>query len=166
MQSRSRLLVTLVIALQACGGETGPAVVSMRVDSVSADEGRIVSANLRCSPTTLRGDDTLTLHLDVPHGPYFIAYPPDSTPFLVVFPGEGSPDRTQRRSLMSSDSFRRMSEVKIIPRRLTAAVWVFERDTNEVLFTKPGEYRLQVGSDMETDGPRYTECNVRYLGEE
>jgi len=44
---------------------------------------------------------------------------------------------------------------------LRAGVRVFGRDTNERVFAQPGFYRLRVGSDMETDSPRYAECVVR-----
>jgi hypothetical protein len=121
------------------------------------------SDNLRCTPAVLRRGDVLTMNMSLPHGPTFHARSPDGTTYIVVFHGEGSPDRTRRRSLMPPDSFSRVTELRLDPSVLTAGVLVFGRDTNELLFRTPGVYRLLVGSDMETDGPSYAECLVRYV---
>ncbi|MEX2153017.1 MAG: hypothetical protein WD825_06720 [Gemmatimonadaceae bacterium] len=102
------------------------------------------------------------MNMSLPHGPTFHARSPDGTSYIVVFHGEGSPDRTRRRSLMPPDSFSRVTELRLDPSVLTAGVGVFGRDTNELLFRTPGVYRLLVGADMETDGPSYAECLVRY----
>lgn len=118
--------------------------------------------NLTCSPSVLRPTDVLTMRMAGEHGPTFMAIAPDRTPFVVVFHGEGQPDRGKRKSLVPPDSFARVTELNIDPRQFTAGPWVFGRDTNELLFTKPGFYRLIVGSDLETDGPLYAECLVRY----
>jgi hypothetical protein len=133
-------------------------------------EPNVVSARLRCSPSVVGRDDTLEMTMDTPHGVYLVAYPPNtdttralsSEMYLIVFPGEGTPDRTRRRSLMPPDSFQRVPTLRLVPRTLTGGVWVYGRDTNELLFRAPGDYRFRVGSDMETDGPQFTECIVRY----
>jgi hypothetical protein len=96
------------------------------------------------------------------HGPTFHIISPDGTAHIVVFHGQGDPDRGRRRSLMSPDSFARLERLQIDPRTLKAGVWVFGRDTNEIVFRRPGFYRLIVGADLETDGPVYAECRVRY----
>jgi hypothetical protein len=120
-------------------------------------------AGLTCEPSRVRASDTLVMRMPVPHGPTFHISAPDQTPFIVVFHGEGQPDRTQRRSLLAPDDFRTMSELRLHVGTLKAGVWVFGRDTNELVFTRPGMYRLRVGSDMETDGPIYAECLVRFV---
>jgi hypothetical protein len=117
---------------------------------------------LTCSPDVLRPGGVLTMRMKVPHGASFHAISPDRTPYIVVFHGEGSPDRTGRKSLMPPDSFAKVAELNIDPATLKAGVWVFGRDTNEILFRRAGTYRLHVGSDMETDGPQYAECLVRW----
>lgn len=118
--------------------------------------------NLTCAPEVLRKGDVLSMRLTAPHGPTFMAVGPDKTPYIVIFRGEGTPDRTQRKSLIHPDSFAHINELNIDPATFTVGVWVFGRDTNELLFRQPGFYRLIVGSDLETDGPSYAECLVRY----
>jgi hypothetical protein len=118
--------------------------------------------NLTCTPDVLRKGNVLQMRLTTPHGPSFMAIGPDGTPYIVVFHGEGQPDRAQRKSLISPDSFANVTELNIDPAMFTAGVWVFGRDTNELLFRTPGFYRLIVGTDLETDGPSYAECLVRY----
>jgi hypothetical protein len=119
-------------------------------------------SNLTCEPKVLRREDVLTLRMPAPHGPTMMAIGPDSTQYLVVFYGEGRPDRAQRKSLAPPEAFAKTPELNLDPKLVTAGPHVAGRDTNEALFTKPGGYRLIVGSDLETDGPRYAECVVQY----
>ena len=118
-------------------------------------------SNLACAPSVIGARDTLRLTMTLPHGPTFHIATPDGTPVIVVFHGEGGRDRGQRRSLVSPDSFAKLTRLDLPVDSLRAGVWVFGRDTNERVFVQPGFYRLRVGSDMETDGPRYAECVVR-----
>ena len=117
--------------------------------------------NLTCTPE-IHANDTLKMRMTLPHGPTFHIGTPDGTPFIVVFHGEGDRDRGERKTLMPPDSFAKVTALDLLPRTLRAGAWVFGRDTNELVFTQPGVYRLRVGSDMETDGPIYAECLVRY----
>jgi hypothetical protein len=117
-------------------------------------------SNLTCTPD-VRAHDTLRMRMTLPHGPTFHIAAPDGTPYIAVFYG-AAPDRGLRRTLMPPDSFAKLTALDLEPRSFTAGVWVFGRDTNELVFTMPGTYRLRVGSDMETDGPIYAECLVRY----
>ena len=163
------LASTLAAGAIACGSpENRPA--SDTVPAAAPDTGTVAPAlgvkptqtNLQCAPGVLRPGDVLTLRMALPHGPIMMAIAPDSTQFIVVFHGEGRPDRAQRKSLLPPASFVKMTELSLDPKTLTAGAWVSGRDTNELLFRRPGTYRLLVGSDMETDGPVYAECLVRY----
>ena len=118
-------------------------------------------SNLACTPSAVGASDTLRMAMTLPHGATFHVATPDGTPFIVVFHGEGDRDRGQRKSLVSPDSFAKLTRVDLPVGTLKAGAWVFGRDTNERVFVQPGFYRLRVGSDMETDGPRYAECIVR-----
>lgn len=117
--------------------------------------------NLTCTPD-VGPSDTIRMRVSLPHGPTFHIADPAGNPFIVVFHGEGDLDRGSRRSLMPPDSFAKVTALEIVPRNFTAGLWVFGHDTNEVVFTRAGTYRFRVGSDMETDGPIYAECLVRY----
>jgi hypothetical protein len=123
---------------------------------------RPTAHNLTCEPAELRTGDTLTLRLTLPHGRSLHVLSPDRTPFIVIFHGEGQPDRAQRRSLVPPDSFARMTQLTLDTRTTRAGAWVFGRDTNETLFRAPGTYRMIVGDDLETDGPSYAECLVTF----
>lgn len=145
---------------------TDSAAMAGVVDTTAAPRAWAVppsAHNLACEPAVLRSGDTLTLRMEGRHGASLYALAPDGTMFLVVFHGEGDRDRARRRSLMPPDSFARLEALRIDPRTLHAGAWVFGRDTNELLFRQQGYYRLIVGTDLETDGPVYAECVVRYL---
>lgn len=118
--------------------------------------------DLTCSPQTVGRDDVLVLRMKTPHGASLHVGAPDGTTYLVIFHGEGSPDRASRRSLMRPESFAGLAELRLAVGTLTGGAWVFGRDTNEVVFRVPGAYRIRVGNDMETDGPDYAECVVTY----
>lgn len=163
------LAVALAATTAACfSAEKAPADDS--ATRPVADTGAVAPAlgvkptatNLQCTPATLKPGDVLTLRMSLPHGPVMMAIAPDSTQFIVVFHGEGQLDRGQRKSLLPPDAFAKTTELSLDPKTLMAGAWVSGRDTNELLFRRPGTYRLLVGSDMETDGPQYAECLVRY----
>lgn len=140
--------------------DSSPAIDTMAVAPAWAVPPRFT--NLTCTPAVIRPGDVLSMRMTLPHGPTFMAIGPDGTPYVVVFHGEGSADRTRRKSLMPPDAFSKVTELNLDPRTLMAGVSVSGRDTNEVVFQTPGIYRLKVGSNMETDGPIYAECLVRY----
>jgi hypothetical protein len=168
MKSSMRMhgLVGLVVLAGGCGRDE-PA----RVDSADGAVALAVApalgvppsdSNLVCEPQVLRSSDVLTMRMAAPHGATMMAIAPDSTQFIVVFHGEGQPDRAQRKSFAPPETFANTPEINLDPKLVTAGAWVSGRDTNELLFTKRGVYRLIVGSDLETDGPRYAECLVQY----
>ncbi len=168
-----RHLYVMAIALAATTAACSSTEKTPAGDSATrpaADTGGVAPAlgvkpsatNLQCAPATLKAGDVLTLRMTLPHGPVMMAIAPDSTQFIVVFHGEGQRDRAQRKSLLPPDTFAKMTELSLDPKTLMAGAWVSGRDTNELLFRRPGTYRLLVGSDMETDGPQYAECLVRY----
>ena len=113
-------------------------------------------ASLACHPASAGPDDTLTLRMPVPHGPYLTVTTPDETPFFVVFPSDSA-----RRSVMPSDSFAKLAVVRLSLRELRAAPWVYGRDTNEVVFSRTGSYTVVVGHDVETDAGIVEKCVVR-----
>lgn len=131
-------------------------------DSAKAWTARPTKDYLTCAPGTVGPDSVLVLRMKQPHGSSLHVGAPDGTPYIVVFHGEGSPDRGARRSLMNPVAFAQLSELRLAVRTMTGGVWIFGRDTNEVVFRTPGVYRLRVGNDMETDGPDYAECLVTY----
>ena len=164
MGPQSRSLRFLLLAACACGSGEKPATTDSAVDTMAIAREYAVpprDSNLTCAPAVVSQRDTLRMTMGLPHGASFHVSTPDGTPFIVVFHGEGDPDRGQRRSLVPPDSFAKLTRLDLPVGTLTAGAWVFGRDTNEKLFVQPGFYRLRVGSDMETDGPIYAECVVR-----
>jgi hypothetical protein len=165
------VLIVSFLLLTSCDGGRGTARGdTTHVDRALAEDSAVTDAKplgvrpydtLQCTPDTLRAGDILTVRMPVPHGPTFMIRAADGTEFIVVFFGEGR-DRGQRKSLMPPDSFRNVRELRLDTRTFKAGPWVHGRDTNELVFRRAGGYRLFVGSDLETDGPVYAECVVRY----
>jgi hypothetical protein len=166
-----RVALIACVVLGACANEktaqvdsTKPAVVSASRpgDSARAWTARPTKNYLTCSPSVVGPDSIVVLRMQTPHGSSLHIGGPDGTPYLVVFHGQGSPDRGGRKSLMSPDAFAGLTELRLAVRSLTGGVWIFGRDTNQVVFRTPGTYRVRVGNDMETDGPDYAECLLTY----
>src|SRR5687768_13333733 len=160
----ARIAIAMVIV--GCGPGEQPAsdstaapVDTMAIAREFAEPPR--DSNLACAPAVVGQRDTLRMTMTLPHGAAFHIATPDGTPFIVVFHGEGERDRGQRKSLVPPDSFAKLTRLDLPVGALKAGAWVFGRDTNERVFVQPGFYRLRVGSDMETDGPVYSECVVR-----
>ena len=131
-------------------------------DSATAWTVRPTKNYLTCSPQAVGPADVLTLRMQRPHGSSLYVGAPDGTPYIVVFHGQGDKDRGARRSRMSPGAFEQLTALRLAVGTLTGGVWIFGRDTNEVVFRVPGTYRVRVGTDMETDGPDYAECLVTY----
>lgn len=152
----------------ACGGsdahpaDSATSLPAPPPESARAWTVRPTKNYLTCAPETVGPNDALILRMQTPHGASLHIGGPDGTPYLVVFHGEGQPDRGARRSLMKPEAFAQLTELRLLVRTMTGGVWVFGRDTNEVVFRAPGVYRIRVGNDMETDGPDYAECLVTY----
>ena len=104
----------------------------------------------------------MVLRMQRPHGGSLYVGSPDGTLFLVVFHGQGRPDRAARRSLIAPAAFEQLTELRLGVGTLTGGAWVSGRDTNEIVFRARGTYRIRVGNDMETDGPDYAECLVTF----
>lgn len=119
-----------------------------------------VADRLRCGPESLHVRDTLTLTMQVPHGPYLAVTTPDRLMYFLIRPDFG--DSVRFRSLVPSDSFRTMNSYRI-PATIRAKPWVYGRESLEAVFEQPGIYRIQVGENLETDyGPLPTECRIVY----
>jgi hypothetical protein len=154
--------LTLAASQLCCEGERTPgAEIDSSALAAIAPAGIVPpsDSNLTCTPV-VGPADTVRMLMTLPHGPHFHITDPGGIPFFVTFSGEGG---GQRRSLMAADSFSRLESLSIAPSTLKASVWVFGRDTNERVFTRAGTYRLRVGSEMESDAPKYAECLVRYV---
>jgi hypothetical protein len=122
------------------------------------------ASTLSCTPTELSDNDTLLLSLPASHGPYLAVQAPDSTLYFVVFPTSGDSSPKARMSLMPSDSFVARRRLSLPVWKLRAVPWVFGRDTTEVVFARPGAYRVLVAHDLETDAPLLESCSLNYLG--
>ena len=169
IERRSKLALAAAVAMYAgaCGGQAEDRTIPQYTEAPAADSAkawtvRPTRSYLTCSPSVVGPDSVMILRMQRPHGSSLHIGAPDGTPFIVVFHGQGSPDRGARRSLMAPAAFEALTELRLGVGALTAGAWVFGRDTNEVVFRAPGTYRIRVGNDMETDGPDYAECVVTY----
>jgi hypothetical protein len=167
----SRLAVAVVILGAACGERPDNARASQTASAESARAPDSATPSwavkptrdyLTCGPAHVGPDSVLVLRMRTPHGASLYIGSPDRTVYLVVFHGQGNPDRAARKSLLTPEAFAQLRELRFNVGTLSGGPWVFGRDTNEVVFRAPGLYRIRVGNDMETDGPDYAECAVTF----
>jgi hypothetical protein len=114
-----------------------------------------------CTPRSLGPRDTLTLQLETPHGGELMVLTPSDVYFSFVYPQSGG--STQKYSIVPSESFKTMSTLRV-PADIRLPPHVYGRDTiPEPVFSRPGQYTLQMGDKMESDhtGPPYI-CKVMF----
>lgn len=118
-------------------------------------------ARLKCSPQKLLRGDILTLDMATPHGGDLAVRAPDGTDFLIVYvendegPGAGS--------LMNPKEFINLSQLKLFTDKSKARPWVYGRDKNELIFTRPGWYQVRLSENLQTDdGTPVYQCRVYY----
>ncbi|MDP9279298.1 MAG: hypothetical protein M3P00_07750 [Gemmatimonadota bacterium] len=117
------------------------------------------STEFSCTPRSLGPRDTLTLHLATPHGGELMVLTPSDVFFSFVYPQLEDP--TQKYSIVPSEDFKTMSTLKV-PADIRLPPKVYGKDTvPEAVFSRPGQYVLQMGDKMESDhtGPPYI-CKV------
>jgi hypothetical protein len=115
---------------------------------------------LTCSPGSIGPNDTLSLHMNVPHGDYLIATQPGDSLFYIIYPQLNTPRR--KYSMIPSEEFKQMetlnlsSDVKAVP-------WYYGRDTTLApLFPRPGKYVITMGENLEGDAGRGASCTVTF----
>jgi hypothetical protein len=114
-----------------------------------------------CTPRSLGPRDTLTLQLETPHGGELMILTPGDVYFSFVYP-QGD-NHAQKYSIVQSEDFKTMSTLKL-PAGIRLPPLVYGKDTiPEAVFSRPGEYILQMGDKMESDhtGPPYI-CKVMF----
>jgi hypothetical protein len=114
-----------------------------------------------CTPRSLGPRDTLTLQFETPHGGELMVITPDDVFFSFVYPQDDN--RAQKYSIVPSEEFKTMSKLKV-PADIRLPPLVYGKDTiPEAVFSRPGQYRLQMGDKMESDhtGPPYI-CKVMF----
>jgi hypothetical protein len=119
------------------------------------------SVAFSCTPRSLRPRDTLTLHLETPHGGELMVLTPSDVFFSFVY----APNDTahQKYSIVRSEDFKKMGTLKV-PADIRHPPGVYGKDTiPEAVFSRPGQYVLQMGDNMESDhtGPPYI-CKVMF----
>jgi hypothetical protein len=112
------------------------------------------SVSLYFSPTnegagigTLSKGDTLSLKFQRPHGGDLAIRDPDSKLFFLVYAFSNA----EKPSLVDWNKFKQMTEIKIITDKTKAAPWVDSIKTNQLIFSKPGLYEVQLSENLETD---------------
>lgn len=157
-------VLPVAIACEAEGGGADPSTGAAPEKRAAVPESAAADDSvLACNPTDLRVSDTLALRLPRPHGPYLAVQAPDSTMYFLVFPAGRDSSPGARLSLMPADSFVSLASLRLPVRDLRAVPWVFGRDSAEIVFARPGLYRVLVAHDLETDAPIIQACSVRYI---
>jgi hypothetical protein len=115
--------------------------------------------SIRCTPTVVHEEDTLTLVMSIPHPAELAVSDPEGTPFFLVY--DPDPGRSRSRPLYSKEQFRPMRVVRLNVADATGTPWVADR-SNERLFTKLGTYRFQMTEVLETEGLPVYQCTVEH----
>lgn len=117
---------------------------------------------LRCVPDSFGPGDTLTLTMNVPHGPFLAVVAPGDTWFYLIHAFRAG--STFNPSMVPPASFQSMSSFSI-PADLRARPNVYGRDSLEPVFHRPGDYRIVLAEKLSTDfGPPPVECMITYRG--
>jgi len=114
-----------------------------------------------CTPRSLGPRDTMTLQFETPHGGELMIFTPSEVYFSLVYP-QGD-NHAQKYSIVQSEDFKTMSTLRV-PAGIRLPPLVYGKDTiPEAVFSRPGEYILQMGDKMESDhtGPPYI-CKVMF----
>jgi hypothetical protein len=120
------------------------------------------SPMLSCRPRMLAPGGTLTLRFRFPHPGELAIHAPDGTSlFLIYDRSDALP--AQLRPMMDKDAFRKLRELAIPAATAVGSPWVEGRHKNELIFSQPGEYQVELTEILETDAgiPRYR-CNILY----
>jgi hypothetical protein len=114
--------------------------------------------SLTCSPDNFGPNDTLSLHMSVPHGDWLIATQPGDSLFYVIFPQRNA----RQYSLIPPEEFKQMETLKLAS-NVKAVPWYFGRDTILApLFPRPGKYVLTMGENLAGDNARGASCTVTF----
>ena len=127
-----------------------------------AETTETVARSLRCTPSTLRPGDTLTLHMGTPHGRDLRIHSPARIEYYLVYPGLGRPPRNY--SITPSEEFRKLTTYPV-PSDVKAIPLVKGRDTiRESVFSDSGKYTIVMGEHLNSDyGYWSSECAVTFL---
>lgn len=163
--------LSFLLLLAACGAPEprtpGPRIdsgtarkmtsVMKAVDSLPAEEdefGIEAPANITdpaeksilSVPDTLWLGDTLTIRFRVPHPTDLAIYDPENNFFFLVY------DHllNELKPLVPHGRFARMDRLDL-PASLRANAWLHGVDTLQPVFTKPGNYRIVLSKELETD---------------
>jgi hypothetical protein len=119
------------------------------------------STEFSCTPRPLRARDTLTLQFATPHGGELTVLTPADVFFSFVYPPYDTAH--QKYSIVRTEDFKAMSTLKV-PADIHLPPNFFGKDTTpEAVFSRPGQYTLQMGDNMASDytGPLYI-CKVMF----
>lgn len=120
------------------------------------------SPMLSCRPRTLTSEGTLTLRFGFPHPSELAIRAPDGTVFFLVYDRDDAL-AGQLRPLIGKDAFRKVRELTIPAATAVGSPWVVGRDNNEVIFSQPGEYQVELTEVLESDaGRRRYRCDIQY----
>jgi hypothetical protein len=138
------------------------AVTVLGLGAAHAEQSETAASRMfSCRPQTLRKGGTLVLRFALPHPAELGVQRPDGTPIFLVYDRDGSmaPGLTP---FVSKGEFRQKRVLRLHADS-AGTPWVAGHDTNEKIFTEPGEYEFLLREVLETDVeyPSFT-CRIRY----
>jgi hypothetical protein len=117
---------------------------------------------LSCRPRRLTSEGTLTLRFAFPHPSELAIRAPDGTVFFLVYDRDHSL-AAPLRPLIDKNVFRKIRELKSTVATAVGSPWVVGRENNELIFSQPGIYQVELTEVLESDATRRAyRCNVQY----
>lgn len=123
------------------------------------------ASQIKCSPKTLNLGDTLNIKLRLPHGEDFVVFDPDGKEYWLSATGDYHDSHSP--SHYRADDFRNMSEIELNPSQLKLVQFTHGKVESELVFSKPGLYRIAVSTNLATDDgtPSYS-CSIKFTNED
>jgi hypothetical protein len=119
------------------------------------------SPMLSCRPRTLTSDGTLILRFRLPHPRELAIHAPDGTSFFLVYERSDSM-AAALQPLLDSSNFRKLRQLILPAATTVGSPWVHGRNKNELIFSKPGEYKVALTEVLETEDLPVYSCKILY----
>ncbi len=141
--------------------ELDPAQPTPDVETRPSESVKKDADQIACSPRILKLGDTLTVKLSLPHGEDFVIVSPDEHEWWLSST-DNYHDKWHETPFRASE-FGNLSKIKLDISQLKVMPFVYGKTEPELVFSKPGRYRIVVSENFATDDgtPSYS-CFVEF----
>ena len=107
------------------------------------------TATITCTPSRIHLGDTILVSMTKPHGDEFAVNAPGGHWFRIVT--HSSDTSGLFKSRIPPEAFALLDTFRISTGSFRAVPYEYGADSMELVFYHPGEYRLDIASDLQTD---------------